>query len=226
LKRIQDLHRKELVSHRDLEKAESEASMRRAAMAALETAARHIPQEQITRDGERQVRLERLQGEIAALESQQENLKAESKRLDYEIERRRIRAPVDGRIGEAASLRSGAVVDEGEKLGSVIPAGRLLVVAQYPAEAAFGRIRVGQKATLRLTGFPWAEYGTVTATVSRVAQEIRNGKVRVELDVNEKSSYRGRLEHGMPGSIEVAVESLSPLSLVLRTAGQWLAAPL
>jgi hypothetical protein len=41
-----------------------------------------------------------------------------------------------------------------------------------------------------------------------------------------KSSYRGSLEHGMPGTLEVTVERVSPLSLTLRTAGQWLSKPL
>ena len=131
---------------------------------------------------------------------------------------------MDGRVGEAAILRVGAVVKEGDRLGSIVPAGRLMVVAQYPAQAAFGRIRTGQPATLRLEGFPWAEFGTVSATVARVAQEVRDGNVRVELAVDANSSFRGKLEHGMPGTLEVTVERLPPLSLVLRTAGQWLTA--
>jgi len=118
------------------------------------------------------------------------------------------------------------VVSEGDRLGSIVPAGHLLVVAQYPAQAAFGRIRAGQPATLRLDGFPWAEFGTLSATVAGVAQEVRGGKVRVELALADKSSFHGTLEHGMPGTLEVAVERVSPLGLILRTAGQWLTRPL
>jgi membrane fusion protein (multidrug efflux system) len=99
-------------------------------------------------------------------------------------------------------------------------------VAHYPAQAAFGRIRAGQRATLRLDGFPWAEFGTVSATVAEVGREVRDGKVRVELALLSRSSFRGSLEHGMPGTLEVAVERLSPLNLILRTAGQWLTRPL
>ena len=222
LTRFRKLHSEKQVSDRDLDKAETEAGRLRAAVTTLDVAARRVPQEQVARDRERDVRLERLQGEIATLNAQRETLKAEIERLGYEIERRRVRAPVDGRVGEAASLRIGTVVFEGEKLGSIVPSGLLQVVAQFPAEAAFGRIRTGQTATLRLDGFPWAEYGTVSATVTRVAQEIRDGKVRVELAIDDHSSFRGTLEHGMPGMLEVAVECLSPLSLVLRTSGQWL----
>jgi multidrug resistance efflux pump len=225
LARMRKLYDEHIVSTRDFDKAESEAARARLAVTALEAAASRVPQEQATRNRERDVRIERLQGEIATLEAQRDTLQAETARLGYEIERRRIRAPVDGRIGEAATLRVGAVVSEGDRLGSIVPAGHLLVVAQYPAQAAFGRIRAGQPATLRLDGFPWAEFGTLSATVAGVAQEVRGGKVRVELALADKSSFHGTLEHGMPGTLEVAVERVSPLGLILRTAGQWLTRP-
>jgi membrane fusion protein (multidrug efflux system) len=77
-----------------------------------------------------------------------------------------------------------------------------------------------------LDGFPWAEFGTVSATVAEVGREVRDGKVRVELALLPRSGFRGSLEHGMPGTIEVAVERLSPLNLIMRTAGQWLTRPL
>ena len=49
---------------------------------------------------------------------------------------------------------------------------------------------------------------------------------KLELALLPRSSFRGPLEHGMPGTLEVAVERLSPLDLTLRTAGQWLTRPL
>jgi membrane fusion protein (multidrug efflux system) len=145
-------------------------------------------------------------------------------RANYEIERREVRAPVDGRIGETTILRTGAVVQPGERLASIVPSGRLIVAAEFPANAAFGRIQPGQTARMRLDGFPWAEFGAVPAKVSQVAAEIRDSNVRVEFEIQPDSSFRGKLEHGMPGSIDVAVERVTPLSLILRTAGQWLTA--
>jgi multidrug resistance efflux pump len=225
LTRAQALVAEKIAPRRDLDRAEAEASRLRAAVTTLESAARRVPQEQATRDRERDVRLERLYAEMAAREAEQNTVRLGIQRLGYEIERRRVRAPVDGRIGESATLRTGAVVQEGEKLASIVPDGRLLITAQFPADAAFGRIRTGQAAALRLEGFPWAEFGSVAATVARVAQEVREGKVRVELAIAGNSDFRGKLEHGMPGTVEVAVERITPLALVLRTAGQWLTAP-
>jgi membrane fusion protein (multidrug efflux system) len=224
LGRMEKLQREGLAPARDVEKAEAELHKQRATVTALENAALRIPQEQSVRDRERDVRVAHLNGEIAALESQRTTLATGIDRFKYEIERREVRALVDGYIGESAVLRPGAIVQVGEKLASVVPSGSLFVVAQFPAQTAFGRIRRGQAARLRLDGFPWSEFGAVCAKVSQVAQEIRDGQARVELQIQPGCDFRGRLEHGMPGTVEVAVERVTPLSLILRTAGQWLTA--
>ncbi len=226
LARMQSLYSQRVVSARDLEKAQSEAEHAKGEVTTLQAAASRVPQDHTARDRERELHIVRLQGEIAEMEAQRNTLRADVARLGYEIERRRIRAPADGKIGEAVTLQVGAVVSEGARLASIVPTGRLLVVAHYPARAALGRIRSGQPATLRLSGFPWAEFGTVSATVTHVAQEVRDGKVRVELALSHSSSFRGSLAHGMPGTLEVAVERVSPLGLTMRTAGQWMTRPL
>src|SRR5204862_4061883 len=94
-----------------------------------------------------------------------------------------------------------------------------------PPQAALGRIAPGQQAKMRLDGFPWTEYGAVPAVVTRVASEVRDGMVRVELAIDGSQPTRIPLQHGLPGSIEVTVERIAPAALVLRTAGRMLSAP-
>jgi membrane fusion protein (multidrug efflux system) len=65
----------------------------------------------------------------------------------------------------------------------------------------------------------------VNATVLQAANEIRDGAVRVELAVDSTSNPRVTIEHGLPGSVEIAVEQVTPLTLLLRTAGALQAAP-
>jgi membrane fusion protein (multidrug efflux system) len=61
--------------------------------------------------------------------------------------------------------------------------------------------------------------------VSNVAGEIRDGKVRVELNLMNSGSLPINLQHGLPGSVEVEVERLTPAKIVLRAAGQMITAP-
>lgn len=225
LTRAEALFAQHLIARRELDKTRFDAQRHAAESATLASAARAVPQQQLTRERDREARIEALGAQIASLEGERNALAASLDGLRYDIERRRIRAPVDGVIAECATLLPGSFVDEGTQIASIVASGRLIVVAQFPPAAAFGRIRGGQPAVLRLDGFPWAEFGSVSATVAHVAHEVREGTVRVELSIDPRSSFRGRLEHGMPGSLEIAVERVIPSALLLRAVGQSVTAP-
>jgi membrane fusion protein (multidrug efflux system) len=131
-----------------------------------------------------------------------------------------IRAPVAGRIAELGGLQVGVAVRAGVPLGAVLPHGDLRVVAQFAPPAALGRIQPGMPARLRLDGFPWGQYGAVPVLVSRVADEVRDGAVRVELEVQGARPSRIPLQHGLPGAVEVEIEQARPIDLLLRAAGK------
>src|SRR5262249_11479722 len=148
---------------------------------------------------------QRLRGTLSQLDREQATAAASIKRLEYEVERRILRAPVAGRIAEVADLQIGAVVDEAQRLAMIVPDGPLHVVAQFVPAAAIGRVPAGQQARVRLQGFPWAEYGSLQASVTGVADEVRDGLVRVELSVNAFSSALP-VSHALPGTVEIEVE--------------------
>jgi membrane fusion protein (multidrug efflux system) len=226
LERMKSLFSQGLISARDFDRAKSDAARLQMAAAAARAAAARVPQELASRDREHDLKTARLQGEIATLEAERDTLEADAARLRYEIDRHQIRASTDGRVGEVQSLQSGSVVAAGARLASIVPIGRLQVVANFPAQTALGRIRAGEPATLRLAGFPWQEFGTVSARVAHVAQVPRDGAIRVELSLDDDSRFRGPLAHGMPGTLEIPIERVSPLGLLLRGAGLWLTRPL
>lgn len=175
------------------------------------------------RVNDRQTRLQRLKLYVTQLEGQIAVTRAASERLEYEIERRYIRAPVAGRLGEVATLQVGTWVREGARLGAVVPPGTLKVMADFLPSAAIGRIQAGQSARLRLEGFPWTQYGAISATVASVASEVLDRLVRVYITTHPNSASPIPLQHGLPGTVEVEVDRVSPAILVLRTAGQLLA---
>jgi membrane fusion protein (multidrug efflux system) len=223
--RLRKMYNAGVIAELDMNRSVADAQQRRAAADSLHYAVVRLEGEQRTRTNERKAHIEQLTSELNKLRGDQATAGVTIQRLEEEVDRRWIRAPIDGKLGEVAPLRIGAVVHEGDKLGVVVPAGKLRVVANFDPPAALGRIRPGQHARLRLEGFPWAQYGSVTATITNVASEIRDGSIRVELALDSHSDSRIPLQHGLPGSVEVEIETLSPANLVLRTAGSWLAGP-
>lgn len=220
LARVQALRESGLLSRSDLDKATMSAEKLRADAEALKSTLEGVPRLQGVRESERTARIERLRGSMEKTKSEARTAAATAERLRYEIELRRIRAPVDGVIGEINVLRTGSFVDEGTPIASVVADGKLIVVAEFPAQRALGRIRSGQVGTLRLDAFPWTEFGTVAASVVRVGSEVHHGTVPVELSIDGATRFAGRLQHGMPGSLDLPIERITPLALLLRTAGR------
>jgi membrane fusion protein (multidrug efflux system) len=222
-RRLAALHSEGLIAEQDFARRKAEAQSTRAAAEGLQLALTRLDRDQRTRESEREINVNKIRVQISELEANKGVSRAEVQRLRYEIERRRIVATAAGYLGDVAIVKEGAVVSEGQRLGVIVPPGDVKVSAEFLPQAA-GRIRPGQTARLRLTGFPWAQYGTLRATVAQVGNEIRDGRIRVELSLDTISQSRIPVQHGLPGTLEVEVERVSPAALVLRAAGQWITA--
>ena len=93
-------------------------------------------------------------------------------------------------------------------------------MADFLPAAALGRIRAGQISRMRLDGFPWSQFGSIDARVTRVATEIRDQMVRVEFIPTPPFAPRIMMQHGLPGTVSVNLEQAAPAELVLRAVGQ------
>ena len=213
------------VAQIDALRALSEAQKLSASSDAMASEIRRVESEALNRAHQNQAQVQSLNSALVALEGEMGTIEATIERLKLDIEKHLVRSPVAGRIGDAPPLRAGANVSLAQKLAVVVPSGGLLIVADFQPAAVIGRIKPGQSARMRLDGFPWAQYGTIEAKVSRVGSEIRDGQVRVEFVVVSASDKKMVMQHGLPGSIEVQVDRAPPVVMVLRAAGQMLSTP-
>ena len=219
--RTMQLEKLGLVSAAEAEVVRSDAQGRRAELQALRAGVERLRAQQIAAEREQRGRLASLERERVGLEGQRAAMSSSVERHETEAERRRIRASVSGKIAEATAIQIGAVVREGDRLASIIPQGEVRAVAEFSAPS-LGRVKPGQPARLRLEGFPWTQYGYVDATVTSVASETRDQRVRVELAIRPSATSRIPLQHGMPGAVEIEVERVAPLALLARSLGQTL----
>jgi multidrug resistance efflux pump len=222
--RQRQLSLKGFISEADLSRSESERNVRGAEADAARSVVARIEAEGQGRESELRGQLARLERDMAGFMGQRTTEEAGVASLAHAIELRRVRAPIAGQLGEIAVLPPGTVLKEGDKIGAVVPAGQFRIIAEFPPAVAFGRIRPGQEARLRLDGFPWVQFGDIKGRVESVASEPRDGSARVEISVLPNAESSIPLQHGLPGVVEIDVEHARPSSLVLRAVGQALGA--
>lgn len=206
------------VSTWEAQQAKAAAEVAAAVQAAREAAREARGWEGRSTASDWRARIESLRDEVALLDGGLQEAEAAGARLGQEVELHEVRAPATGILAELGAYRPGSVLSPGEVLGQVLPDGEVHVVASFLPSDALGRIRPGQPARIRLEAWPWTRYGTLGARVDRVAQEVRDGRIRAELAIEERPAGIV-VEHGLVGQAEVQVEEASPATLILRAAG-------
>lgn len=219
-KRLAALRGKGHLSELEVLEAEAESKEKQASAQAERLAYHRQMADHKARTGDRLSRIAEVQQDVVRLEGEIRVGQANIRRLERDISRRRVTAPVTGKLGEVSILPVGTMVSAGQQLAAVVPPGELKVVGQFSASEAVGRLKPGQKARIRLDAFPWTLYGSLSGQVDRIASEPHAGLVRVEVVLDEASSRRIPYEHGLNGSIEVAVEQATPFTLMLRAVGK------
>jgi membrane fusion protein (multidrug efflux system) len=173
-----------------------------------------------TRIHQEQAEIENRKREAARLKGELGTTRMTIARIKQNIENHFILSSAAGQIGSVVPLQVGTYVAVGEKLGTVVPRNELRIVADFPPASVLGRIHPGQSGRMRLDGFPWAQFGTIPAKVSRVGSEIRDNQVRVEFTPEAAGKSLILIQHGLPSAIEVSIEQISPALMVLRASGQ------
>lgn len=139
--------------------------------------------------------------------------------LEFEVERRSVRATAPGSLIDVVTCTPGMTVMPSTRLATLLPNGDVRMVAFFKPSESVGRLKRGQTAIVRVEAFPWTQYGTLTARVAEVGSEPRDGLVRVEMNMTRQDGVIPSM-HGMIATAEVETEHLSPGRLLLRLAGQ------
>jgi len=218
--RLQMLRETGMIAEMEYLRRRSEAEQQRLAVQSATLSVSRVTAEMQVLRRDRLSGIERIRHDLTLAQNAVAISAAEISRLQFEVDRRRIVAPIAGKIGSLTPLSPGSFVDEGAVLASVVPADEMHVVAEFRADRSLGRIHPGQRARIRLDAFPWAQYGALQGTVSHVATEGRQGLTRVELVVDGAGAARHELQHALSASVDLQLESVAPIVLLLRAAGR------
>ena len=203
-----------------------------------------------------------LDAEIAALERQRAETVAETAKTDLgsladakvkaaslqqqvtaaeqRLRTRSLAAPTDGTVQELAIHTVGGVVEPGQTLLRIAPAGSSVEVEAKLSNRDAGFVRAGMPVVIKVETFPFTRYGVMKGEVLDVSDDAVSDKrpdgseeltymvhMRLDRDTLQVDGHTMRLTSGMAVTAEVKTGRrrvieyvLSPLAKAMREAGR------
>lgn len=164
-------------------------------------------------------------GELNGVETEISSLKENLKTIGDRVQRREVRAPVDGIVNKIAVRTIGGVIEPAMHLAEIVPVDdQLKIIAQIqPNEIAF--IHPGQKAKVKITAYDAQKYGSLDGTLTRIGATSatdNNGNATFEIEVHTQKNYLGDEQNplpitpGMVADVEVITGKRSVLEYLLK----------
>jgi HlyD family secretion protein len=126
--------------------------------------------------------------------------------LDHQIEKMIITAPVDG-VVMTRDVDPGNVVNPSTELLSLARLNDLTITVYIPEES-YGKIKLGQTATVNVDSFPGEKFNAAVITISnqpefipRTVQTVSGEKSTVYAIQLEMTDGMGKLKPGMPADV-------------------------
>lgn len=198
-----------------------------------------IANEQISREQSRgEATLATLNREKQALSQRQTEIQnqinrdtKELQQVAGELQKTIIRAPVDGTILELNIRNPGQSVNPNNPIARIAPKAAELVIKARVTAQDIGRVEVGQPVNLRISAFPYPDYGTLNGKVKEVAADVTTPanatnteaaapffEVTIIPDQLYLRDSRNALDSGMEVTADIISREETVLKFILRKA--------
>ncbi len=131
--------------------------------------------------------------------------------LSLERKKNVLRSPVNGVILKLNLRNKDQVVRAGDTIAQIAPSNTALVVKALVTVQDIGKVAVGQKAQLRVSTYPYPDYGVIQGKVIAVAPDAISAQTNATtLNQFPASSLQGSLSNGTNGYYEVTIQPATP----------------
>jgi len=148
--------------------------------------------------------------------------------IDQWKEKYLIQSPIKGRITFTSFWNVNQIIKAGEVLATVIPEdpSRIIVRANVPS-SGLGRVKVGQDVNIKLSGFPYMEFGAIKGRIKSLSLVPVENTYIAEIDLvnGMKSTYNKDISFisEMTGTADIITENsrlinrfIKPIKSILK----------
>lgn len=123
-----------------------------------------------------------------------------------------IESPIRGKITFTRFWNENQVINTGDILATVIPEdGSKIIVRSTVPIAGLGRVKVGQQVNIKLSGFPYMEFGVIRGRIKSLSLvPVEDGYIaEIELVNGMRSTYNRDIGfiHEMDGSADIITDN-------------------
>lgn len=176
---------------------------------------------------ESEQRIRESQSQIVAIQSEIAQARQQVEALKFQLKQRVLRSPINGTIFSMALDSPGTVLQQGQQITQISPAGAELIFrAQIPSSES-GFLRVGMPVKLKFDAYPFQDYGVVEGRLrwispdSKVLANPQGNFETFELEIvldHSQTTTRSKeiaLTPGQTGTAEVVVRQRRIIDFIL-----------
>lgn len=108
---------------------------------------------------------------LAEAQRQADDFQQRLIKAQLKLSRTALTSPTDGIVMGLTVTTIGQVIQSGDEIMRIVPADATLEIECYLPNKDIGFVKAGQKAVVKVESFPFTRYGTISAIVSRVADD-------------------------------------------------------
>lgn len=128
---------------------------------------------------------------LAEADRKSADLAQQLAKAEAKLARTELAAPIDGVVQQLALTTIGQVVTTGQQLMVVTPVGGSLQAEVFVSNIDIGFVKPGQDAEVKIDAFPFTRFGTLRATVARIATEAIDEQEAKRLQANALAPASG-----------------------------------
>ncbi|MDN5213735.1 HlyD family efflux transporter periplasmic adaptor subunit [Fulvivirgaceae bacterium BMA12] len=122
-----------------------------------------------------------------------------------------LTSPIDGKITLTNYWSENQVINAGERLATIVPNEETIIIARaFIPSSGLGKVESGQKVNIKLSGFPYMEYGVLIGRVNTISlvPEPEGYVAEIKLEKGMKSTYKETLKfiQQMDGTADIITD--------------------
>ncbi|BDA75131.1 secretion protein HlyD family protein [Rivularia sp. IAM M-261] len=126
--------------------------------------------------------LKNLETEMTGLNTEIAQSRSQIKSQQFQLQQRRIKSPIAGKVYQLPIQRPGSVVQSGTMVAEIAPEGSPLILRATMATTESGSLKKGLPVKLKFDAYPFQEYGVIEGELLEISPttidiDTPNGKV-------------------------------------------------